>query len=60
MQQSQCTVASITDGITGENEIAKMWEHHYKSLLNIVETFCDKKHNSIRGELILFLPLTRH
>ena len=46
-------------GITGENEIAEMWQVHYKSILNSVKTnfrqqFVTNKLSSIREESILF------
>ena len=42
-----------------ENEIAEMWQDHYKSILNSVKTnsrqqFVTSKLSSIRGESILF------
>ena len=52
-------LATTIGGITGENEIAEMWQDHYKSILNSVKTnsrqqFVTSKLSSIRGESILF------
>ena len=52
-------LATTIGGITGENEIAEMWQNHYKSILSSVKTnsrqqFVTNKLSSIRGESILF------
>ena len=52
-------LATTIGGITGENEIAEMWQDHYKSILSSVKTnsrqqFVTNKLSSIRGESILF------
>ena len=41
-------LATTIDGVTGENEIAEMWQDHYKSILNSV------KNNSKQAYAILF------
>ena len=51
-------LATTIDGITCKNDIAEMWQNHYKSILNSVKTnfrqqFVSNKLSSIRGESIL-------
>ena len=52
-------LASTVGGVTGESEIAEMWQDHYKSILNSVKNntrqqFVTNKLDSIRGESIMF------
>ena len=52
-------LGTTIDGVTGENEIAEMWQDHYKSILNSVKNnskqeYVTDKINSIRGQSILF------
>ena len=52
-------LASTVGGVTGESEIAEMWQDHYKSILNSVKNntrqqFETNKLDSIRGESIMF------
>ena len=61
IQQCQGTVSLYFGGVTGESEIAEMWQDHYKSILNSVKNntrqqFVTNKLDSIRGtgESIMF------
>ena len=50
---------STIDGVTGEIEIAKMWQDHYKSILNNVENNSKQEYvtdniNSIEGSRFCF------
>ena len=52
-------LATTIDGVTVENEIADMWQVHYKSILNSVrnnskQEYVTDKIYSIRGQSILF------
>ena len=52
-------LASSVGLVTGESEIAEMWQDHYKSILNSVKNntrqqFVTNEVDSIRGESILF------
>ena len=52
-------LASTVGGVTGESEIAEMWQDHYKSILNSVKNntrqqFVTNKLDSIRGESVMF------
>ena len=51
-------LASTFGGVTGESEIAEMWQDHYKSILNSLKNntrqqFVTNKLDSTRGEFIL-------
>ena len=52
-------LAYTVEGVTGESEIAEMWQDYYKSILNSVKNntrqqFVTSKLDSIRGESIMF------
>ena len=52
-------LASTVGGVTGESEIAELWQDHYKLILNSVKNntrqqFVTNKLDSIRGESIMF------
>ena len=52
-------LATTIGGVTGETDIAEMWQDHYKSILNSVkgnlqQHFVTSKINSISDESILF------
>ena len=56
---SRVPLATTIGGVTGENEIAEMWQDHYKSILNSVKNnskqeYVIAKINSITGQSILF------
>ena len=51
-------LATAIGGVTGENEIADMWQVHYKSILNSVKDNSNQKYvtdkiNSITAQSIL-------